>query len=340
LLWWEHYKQNNLLVKDRLFSFSLWDERENLVAIAPLFITNQPSIGPFRMRRLRFFGTDANVTEMRGLICDPLDEKMAVGALSMELSKHIDQWDFMNWDGLKSLYDISKITSTGRCVDEQVIPDFLFYPTGDYKAKLPRNVKESIRKCYNSLKRDGHQFEFRVVQGVEESAKALECFFRLHETRADLKNTIKHGNVFASIRAKSFLRNYSRSMAERGEFRVFQLVIAGDVVASRLGFVLGDELYLYFSGYLPEWGRYSVMTTTLCEILNYASQQQFRVVNLSPGNDVSKTRWRPEEVSIHRTTWLSPTSSGQLVFRAFRELERVQSSSSIAALLRPLHRQT
>ena len=74
------------------------------------------------------------------------------------------------------------------------------------------------------------------------------------------------------------------------------LCIAGEAVALRLGFVHDDELYLYYSGYDPAWGRYSVMTTVVAEAIKWAIGQGFGRVNLSTGSDVSKTRWRPSHV--------------------------------------------
>lgn len=58
--------------------------------------------------------------------------------------------------------------------------------------------------------------------------------------------------------------------------------------------MLGDEIYMYFSGYDLGWSRFSVMTTTLAEAIKWAIDQKLRIFNLSTGNDVSKTRWRPQ----------------------------------------------
>jgi CelD/BcsL family acetyltransferase involved in cellulose biosynthesis len=78
--------------------------------------------------------------------------------------------------------------------------------------------------------------------------------------------------------------------------RVFQLEIAGQVVASRIGFIVSGSLYLYYSGFDPEWSKYSVMTTAVAEAIKYAIEQGLKTVNLSPGNDISKTRWGPRAV--------------------------------------------
>ena len=50
-------------------------------------------------------------------------------------------------------------------------------------------------------------------------------------------------------------------MAKYGCLRIFEIEIGGAVVATRLGFVLGKELYIYYGGYHPNWGKYSIMTT-------------------------------------------------------------------------------
>ena len=64
----------------------------------------------------------------------------------------------------------------------------------------------------------------------------------------------------------------------------------------RLGFIVGDSLYLYYSGYDPIWARYGVMTTTVAEVLKYAIACGIKTVNLSSGQEVSKTRWGPRQV--------------------------------------------
>jgi CelD/BcsL family acetyltransferase involved in cellulose biosynthesis len=77
---------------------------------------------------------------------------------------------------------------------------------------------------------------------------------------------------------------------------LFALKIGAQIVAMRLGFVVGDSLYLYYSGYDPLWARYSVMTTTVAEALKYAIACGIKTVNLSSGRETSKMRWGPRQV--------------------------------------------
>src|SRR5260370_254453 len=83
----------------------------------------------------------------------------------------------------------------------------------------PRNLTESLRKCYNSLKRGGVSFVFRVVELPDETAAALDIFFELHAQRARAVGTVEHRDVFAAPRARAFLSEYARRMADRGQLR-------------------------------------------------------------------------------------------------------------------------
>jgi len=52
--------------------------------------------------------------------------------------------------------------------------------------------------------------------------------------------------------------------------KLFALKIGAEIVAMRIGFVVGDGLYLYYSGFDPKWWEFGVMTTTMAEAIKYA----------------------------------------------------------------------
>jgi CelD/BcsL family acetyltransferase involved in cellulose biosynthesis len=186
------------------------------------------------------------------------------------------------------------------------------------RARLPRNIKESLRKCYNSLKRDGLTFRVQIAERPEQVEQALDSFFKFHAARASLVDTVQHMNVFGPQEAKLFLYKVCRRFAERGSLRIFQLVVGEQVVAVRIGFVIGDSLYLYYSGYDQQFAKYSVMTTTVAEAIKYAIAQGLKTVNLSTGNDVSKLRWNPVEVVTRQAFLVSPSKRAVLAHYAYR----------------------
>lgn len=344
-LWWTHFAEHGARVRDSLFVRAFRSPSGELVGVAPMMLTRRPGIGPLGIRVLDFFGTDPYVTEHRGTICHPEWEGRVTQALLQHLQEHAADWDWIQWRGLREGSEaLGMLTAQPGVTPESETANYLLRLSGNwesFRSSRPRNIKESLRKCYNSLKRDGHTFALEVAATPAEVRVALERFIELHGARADLGGTIAHGNVFASPNARAFLFDVCHRLAVRNMVRIFQLRIAGRIVASRVGFALGDALYLYFSGYDPEWGRYSVMTTTVAEAIRYALAQRFASVNLSFGTDVSKTRWDPEKLVYHSALQVSPLWSGRLAHFAYRRLaDRILAGAAGKTLRRLLGRKS
>jgi len=116
-------------------------------------------------------------------------------------------------------------------------------------------------------------------------------------------------------------------MAERNQLRMFELEVDGKVLASRMAFLLGDELYLHFSGYDLDWRKHGIMTTLMCECFKWAIERGIKIVNLAKGKDASKTRWRSRESAFHDALLMSPTRRGSLTYNLRKTKKRVVSVS-------------
>jgi CelD/BcsL family acetyltransferase involved in cellulose biosynthesis len=336
-LWWRHYAAERLLVHDELFLHVVRDQHRRLHAIAPMMLTRRPSLGPFGVRALQCFGTDVNITEIRGLVCEAQDQGTALKALRKHFDGGADRWDWIDWGGVREdgtgRQGLLGCEATGW--DRQTPNYYLALPSSweELRQQLPRNIKESLRKCYNSLRRSGHSHELRVAESSADAPAALETFFRLHRERASSTAGMRHSDVFAKSRERDFFRDYVQQMADRRQLRLFQLRIAGQVVATRIGFLLGDELYLYYSGYDMRWAQHSVMTTLLAETIKWAIGQGLRIVNLSTGNDVSKLRWRPRSVVFRSAVQVAPRWQARLAFNAYHHVLRTREGASPAGRL-------
>jgi CelD/BcsL family acetyltransferase involved in cellulose biosynthesis len=187
----------------------------------------------------------------------------------------------------------------------------------EFRAGLRRNIRESLRHCYNSLARDGHAYRLCVSSSPAEVREAVGRFLRLHALRARDTAGVSHPDRFSSNRLREFLLDTTDRLARRAAVRVFELEIGGEVVASRIGFLAGDCLYFYYSGFDPAWSRYSVMTTTLAEAIRYAISQGIRIVNLSPGTDVGKTRWGPRCLTLGTAVQVHPSLRARIARAIF-----------------------
>ena len=182
----------------------------------------------------------------------------------------------------------------------ETLPDYVITVPGTWKdllAKVSSNMRKSVRKSYEFLERDGHSLKFRAVMGVGENSAALHTFLRLHAARAAVEDmSFRHPDRFANEANRGFLIDLAAELSRQRRLMIFELEIAGRIVASRLAFLGDRQLYLYYSGYDPGWRQYSIMTTLMAEILRWSIAERMTTVNLSTGSDLSKLRWQPEEI--------------------------------------------
>jgi len=340
LSWWRAFGPTTFRRRSqlRVLEFRCADQ---LVGIAPMMLTSWPAHGPLRASTLQFFGNDPNLTELRGPAFHPAFEAEGLAALFNELRARLGTWDWLRLSGLPVHGDLGALEAAplSRTAERETPSYVLELPESwsALKARLSRNTKEAIRKCYNAPKRAGVALGFEVVTGGPALSSALTEFLRLHAGRAERRGTVPHANAFARAEAMQFLECVCTAFAGDGRLRVFQLRARGEVVATRIAFALGDTLYLYYSGYANELAQYSVMTRLVCEVLEYAIGNGFRRVNLSTGTDASKLRWGPTK-TVHRDvelvsdafpsrllhgafTWTSRTVNNELLprLRAFQE---------------------
>ena len=287
--WWAHYRRDTLFARDELRLYAIRDPAHRLVAVAPMMLTQRPGRSPFGTRELQFLGADTNLTELRGMLAAPGAEHAAAEALFNFLAQSSGQ-DWVQWHGLPPGPPPGPGFRPIATVTDHVLT--LASDWAAFRTKLPRNVKEALRKGHNSLARDQHAWSMTVLDGPA-LADALPRLMTLHTLRSQRADTVEHPDLFATPQAQAFITDYTSRAAHA---RLFALTIGGQHVAMRLGFLYRNELYLYYSGYDPAWSRYSVMTTLVGAAIAWACGQGLERVNLSTGTDVSKTRWRPAAI--------------------------------------------
>ena len=317
--WWDAFHQDRPLIRDSL-RVKVVRRAGEVVGILPFMLTERPGAGPIRARALGGLGTDEYVTEQRAPIYDPSCQGQVAQAIADHL-KIDGGWDWIWWDGLDRESEFARVLDRelgmrwGRSDTAHILQ---LRPSWDeFKGGLKHNVKESLRKCYNSLKRDGFTPRLVVAETPDVVEKALDTFFTLHTARARMTDGAPHPDRFAGGHARQFLLDVCRTLADQRIARVFTLEVDGEPVACRIGFVLPGCLYLYYSGYDPGWGKYSVMTTTVAEIIKYAIDSGIPVVHLSMGADVSKSRWGGATPVLHEAVCVRPRWKSQAALQVY-----------------------
>ena len=296
LAWCHHFLNCNPRILDEPLFYVVRDSEGACVALLP-FVLSKRRVGLLNIASIDLLGADPAVTEIRAPMIVPGYELLTAHAVQHQLAK-TPGWDWIHWSGVSAAFAEALGTDSSLrwlAPLSDVVLDLA--PSWEaFRRGLKRNIRESLRHCYNSLKRDGHEYELQVIESAPEVRRNLDRFVELHVMRANLRTAVPHPNRFASRISRDFLYEVCERLSKIGALRLFRLSIASRVVAMRIGFAVGDSLYLYYSGYDPAWGRYGVMTTTVAEAIKYAIAHGFKTVNLSPTKDVSKMRWSPREI--------------------------------------------
>jgi CelD/BcsL family acetyltransferase involved in cellulose biosynthesis len=181
---------------------------------------------------------------------------------------------------------------------------------------LRRNIKESLRHCYNSLRRDDRKWVFRLVEDPKSALDAGVDFLKLHRARSAAEKGPMHLDQFPGPAHEAFLHGAMADLMAKGQARYAEMWIDGKLAASRIVFSRGDTAYLYYSGFDQAFARYGVPTTLVAECIKWAIGRRMTSLSLSIGNDFSKTRWGPEPQEL---AWLRVRGKGPLAgaFRLF-----------------------
>ena len=329
--WWKHMRADRPTVRDSLAFRAVRSSDQRLVAVAPFIRTERPAIGPLRVSCLQFIGADPNVTEIRGVLCEPSLASACYEVIHRDVAGTADwiRWTGIEAEAAQALDSAKGRRGEGLSCFVLDLPDT--WP--EFVSTRPRNIKESLRKCRNSLKRDGLAASLEVVSVEADVPSALRDFFRLHARRAELPGTVEHKNVFAYPICRAFLEEACKRFAAAGALRIFRLRLGDLTVATRIGFALGGSLYLYYSGFEPAFAKYGVMTTTLADAIRYALREGMRSVNLSSGSDISKSRWRPREIPYGETLIVSPRGLSRAKYSATRAAQRAVTRFQDAPML-------
>jgi CelD/BcsL family acetyltransferase involved in cellulose biosynthesis len=322
--WSSHFLNLDAHIEDRLKLMVVRNADGACVAVVP-FVFSRRRVGPFNVISVDSLGADPSTTESRGPLVARGYETEVVRAVRQRLYEERD-WDWIHWGSVTGALREALCVQGGLAVqgDLEMQPEAPGYvidlPASwvDFHGGLKRNIRESLRHCYNSLKRDGHQFEFEVALEPEAVRGGIDRFLELHRQRAAMSGTVEHTDHFASQVSRRFLHAVCAELAVHGTVRLFQLRIAGVIVASRIGFVIRDSLYFYYSGFDPNWAKYGVMTTTIAEAFKYAIENGLKTADLSRGTDISKTRWGPRVVDFAGAVELRKRPVSRLAYFCYR----------------------
>jgi CelD/BcsL family acetyltransferase involved in cellulose biosynthesis len=196
-------------------------------------------------------------------VCDYMD---FVVAPSRELAFFTAVLDKLKKDGIKELYveslrpDSTVLTSLVDLAKGKGYQVSLTRENVSLDLDLPSTWEEYLRTLTPKQRREtGRRFRrleeegdinYRVIENAE--PKVLEIFFKLMRVSREDKA------AFMTAQMESFFRSLADTMAEAKLLRFGILEISAKPVAAVMCFDYNNKVYLYNSGYDPEYGYLSV----------------------------------------------------------------------------------
>ncbi|MBA8793250.1 CelD/BcsL family acetyltransferase involved in cellulose biosynthesis [Friedmanniella endophytica] len=162
------------------------------------------------------------------------------------------------------------------------------------RSRLKRNVKESLRRSRNRLKKDGRPYAVEQLgQGLDAPIElaAVDEFLGLHRHRSSLSGRPSHHDAYARPDFRRFMRDLLPELGDRGLARLARLRLGDRVVASQLILEAPGTWYVHSSGFDPDEWALGPVTYIQEQVFEQATQAGVRWINLSPGPNLSKMRW-------------------------------------------------
>ncbi|HZQ49640.1 MAG TPA: GNAT family N-acetyltransferase [Candidatus Dormibacteraeota bacterium] len=160
---------------------------------------------------------------------------------------------------------------------------------------LNQSMRSNVRYYPKLMVREGHPFEFEVARSAREISAALPTLWELHSARAAAQTKIRHLDYFKPPARRAFLADVLPALAGNGQAAIGMLRVHGEVVAAQLWLEQSGTVFLYYSGFLPAWSKYSVAMITTSEIFKDAMARDVHRVEFLRGANHFKSRWGTQQ---------------------------------------------
>jgi hypothetical protein len=337
LRWYDHFVQP----ADRVILVVRAAGGGAVVGIVPMHL-HRPGIGPVSLaRRLLPVGAGLGQTpfEIPGLLCaegSARDVGRAVVSACLEadvdwaeLAVSPEQcWFDADWlNGSSAAVTFGDHARPRACV---VLP--LAATWDATRSTMKRNIKESIRRSANRLKKDGRPWEVvRHSTGMDRSV--VERFLLLHDQRSQLQRTTshRHHNAYEEHNHSRLMLDALPELGRTERASMFELYLDAEHVASQLALHSPGTSYVHSSGFREDVWPLGVATHLQAELVRHAVDRGDSVVNFSPGPNVSKLRWSERLWVTHEFAFGAGPRSLTWRFAGFTMLSSLKATRRAAS---------
>jgi CelD/BcsL family acetyltransferase involved in cellulose biosynthesis len=280
-VWWQEFGGGS-----KLYLFDVKQDK-NIIGIAPLMVKegNASFIGSADVcDYMDFIVAPGKELPFFTAVLDKL-KKDGINELALESLRH-------DSTVLTSLVNLAKTEGYQVTLTQENVSLDLDLPStwDDYlKTLSPKQRRETGRR-FRRLDEEG-DINYRVVENAE--PEVLDIFFKLlRESREDKA-------AFMTPQMESFFRALAQTIAEARMLRLSVLEISAKPVAAVMCFDYNDKVYLYNSGYDPEYGYLSAGLLSKFLSIRDSIERGRKAYDFLKGPEEYKYRLRGREIPIY-----------------------------------------
>ena len=300
--WWSHFGEGRSLL------ILVFRRAGRLIGIAPFFRRRlgSPALGLSMVLPLGWEGNGlANgLTEQWELLFPSCDRMALLEALGGWLRTH--HWSTVLIPGFSEQEPMPDwirrhIAYRGK----GVIFDYRRVP-GSWEAtvqSLNKSMRDNVRYYPRLMERRGPAYTFEIASTPHEVSAVLPILFQLHRERAESKMKIAHDNYFEYPNRRAFIREIAPQLAQNGQVHIGIIRINNEPVAVQMWLEHGESMFLYYSGFLPQWRNYSVALLATIGAFKDAISRGVRQIEFLAGGGHPKERWDTSQ-RVHSNIWL------------------------------------
>jgi CelD/BcsL family acetyltransferase involved in cellulose biosynthesis len=238
--------------------------------------------------RLTFIG-HPSICDFMDLTFDASRSETAVSALWERIRDEdwaeLDLWGIPEPSPTRALLP-ALAAAAGYEVEEQreaVSPRLALPDTWDaYLESLPKKDRHELRRKLRRLFDSGARVDLEVLESQDEVNAGMDAFLRLHTISRQDKAEFMSGQM------PVFFRVMASALSREGLVRLFMLNVDGKAAASVLCFDAGSALYMYNSGYDPEFSALSVGLLSKALCIKWAIENGKQCLDFLRGNEPYK----------------------------------------------------
>jgi len=259
-----------------------------LKGIAPLFISSKED----NPAALRFIG-QVNITDYLDFIAAEEDLLVFLPALLDFIDRNetipVKNLDLENFQSDSPSLPILETASIERQRNYsqrvlQPAPGIILPASWEeYLQSLDKKQRHEIRRKLRNIERD-YQTELYIVEDSTKIADEMRFFIGLMQNEEEKKK-------FLTKDTEDYLLSLGQAAFAKGRLYLAYLLLDGEKAAGYLNFIAQNRLWVYNTGWNPEFSKYSPGWILLSKLIQRAIQQGLKEVDLMRGAEEYKYRF-------------------------------------------------